>query len=66
MIRLIKNSKCGCQPSGFGWIADNHDFNPDVSVPCAVPTLHKDVYWGVHLQDVGGTHHLPEGKYVQK
>lgn len=66
MICLIKSLKRGRQPSGFGWITENHDFNPDVGVTCAVLTLHKDVYWGVHLQDVGGRHHFPEGKYFQK
>lgn len=66
IIWPVKSHKCECQPSGFGWITENDDFNPDVSVICAVLTLHKDVYWGVHLENVGGRHHLPEGKYFQK
>lgn len=65
MIRLHKCHGCGCQPSGFGRITEHEDFNLDVVLACAVLTLHKDVYWGSHLQDVGGRHHLPVGKYFQ-
>lgn len=65
MIRLVKCHGCGCQPSGFGWITENEDFDLDVVLACAVLTLHKDVYRGSHLQDVGGRHHLPVGKYFR-
>lgn len=59
MIRLIKCHEFGCQPSGFGRITENEDFDLDVVLACAVLTLHKDIYRGSHLQDVGGRYHLP-------
>lgn len=65
MIRLHQCHGCGCQPLGFGRITENEDFNLDVVLACAVLTLHKDVYRGSHLQDVGGRHDLPVGKYFQ-
>lgn len=66
IIFLSESCNCGRQPPGFGWITENDDIHHDVSAICAAQTLHKDVHWGLHLQDVGGRHHLPEEKYFQK
>lgn len=65
IIFLSKSHNCGCQPPGFGWITEDNDIHHDGRAICAVQTLHKNVYWGFHLQDVGGRHHLPEEKYFR-